>query len=99
MKVMAMVNIQILLLSNYLKPVYKFIWILSYFKLIFLRNGPLLECMKKYMNYIHSSRSIDGFVDKMSATVETALANSFGDGERLNDRFSFSNTGDVRVGG
>lgn len=42
---------------------------------------------------------MDGFVDNIPATVETALTNSFGDGDRLNERFSFSNTGDVRVGG
>jgi len=33
------------------------------------------------------------------ATVETALAKSLGEGERLNVLFNFSNTGDVRVGG
>lgn len=35
----------------------------------------------------------------MEATVETALAKSFGDGDLLNDLRSFSKTGDVLGGG
>lgn len=51
------------------------------------------------INKLPNSWSIDGWVEMIVATVETALAKSLGEGERLNVLFNFSNTGDVRVGG
>jgi hypothetical protein len=46
-----------------------------------------------------SSVSMTGLETSIEATVETALMSCLGEGDRLNDRFNFSNVGDVLLGG
>ena len=46
-----------------------------------------------------SSWLIEGCVEIIEATVETALAKSFGEGDLLNVLFNFSKTGEVLDGG